>query len=742
MTSNVKTKIRNLFKFGIGQKIYASMGVLIIIALVMAGTTFTMISSISKSTETLAQKSLPQIVEGGKLSEQSAKLISQVNTLIKTQERKEVQSVQKQAETTLADISTLIQSMNLSDDEKDALSKELNSIKTIIPKLAKNTTKRLTVIERAQAKIKDAKELRLKLITDASPLYDDAEFNLMISLGDLADVGKVVKLEEASKIQNPVMVNNTNAGANIAASSLPTVDMNNVSSELDKNITVLQSSLKYIAEINLLAGYYSTAEHLDSKENLVPLQELYTTVSEKIESIIKSIESEEIKKNTKELISFGKGNDSIFSLREQYFINFQASEKLTKELNNTLNNLQSDVQERSLQIKTTAQNDGQNAIILSKNIKDTILTMTALLLIVALATGILYVRPAIVKRFIAVYHVTEKIAAGDLEIEIKKSGTDELAQMSEALIHFRDNAKARLELEEEQKETEARQAEDRKQTMIMMADQFEEQVGKIVETVAGAAHKMQQMTEQLSQTIQNASSRSDTVVQAASQASNNVQALAAATEEMSASIREISGNVSDTADKTKDCASFAQESQEKVDQLSAAVGDIEAVIQSINDVAEQTNLLALNATIEAARAGEAGKGFAVVANEVKALASQTHDMTEEISNKVAHMKDSAADTISSVNGILTQISSVDEKTSEVATAVEEQNNATAEISKNIQEAASGTDSVSHNMQDIQQATNESANSTEELKEASDKLTEQAKQLQASVKDFLSEIRAA
>jgi methyl-accepting chemotaxis protein len=69
---------------------------------------------------------------------------------------------------------------------------------------------------------------------------------------------------------------------------------------------------------------------------------------------------------------------------------------------------------------------------------------------------------------------------------------------------------------------------------------------------------------------------------------------------------------------------------ETVLKLNEQSEAIEEIIAAVKDLADQSNLLAVNASIEAARAGDHGKGFAVVAQEIKTLADQSKDATEQV----------------------------------------------------------------------------------------------------------------
>lgn len=335
-----------------------------------------------------------------------------------------------------------------------------------------------------------------------------------------------------------------------------------------------------------------------------------------------------------------------------------------------------------------------------------------------------------------------RLADNDLTIEVEGTERkDEIGDISRSLQVFKDNGLERQRLDKEARAAEAKQLE-RAKTIDQLVSSFESMIEEVTDILNKSADELQAMSTQLSSAMEETTAQSTNVASAAEEASANVQTVASAAEEMAASIREISQNVTETANSAKSCAKAAQESQDNLDELQKAVNEIDTVIQAINDVAEQTNLLALNATIEAARAGDAGKGFAVVANEVKTLAGQTHKMTDEIAQKVGHIKDSATDTIKTVNDILTQITDVDGKTASVAGAVEQQNASSTEISRNVQEAAKGTEEVTKNIQGIQQAANESSASTSQLKASADVLADKAKNLKTEVRKFLDGVKAA
>ncbi|MCZ2804721.1 GAF domain-containing protein [Modestobacter sp. VKM Ac-2983] len=138
------------------------------------------------------------------------------------------------------------------------------------------------------------------------------------------------------------------------------------------------------------------------------------------------------------------------------------------------------------------------------------------------------------------------------------------------------------------------------------------------------------------------------------------QRIADAGREMVASIDEVERNVAEATKVAGDGQRVAGEATEFVAGLGRSSAEIDKVVKVITGIAEQTNLLALNATIEAARAGEAGKGFAVVAGEVKELARETAQATEDVSSRVAAIQGD----VQNVVGALASIRDIVERINE------------------------------------------------------------------------------
>ncbi len=211
----------------------------------------------------------------------------------------------------------------------------------------------------------------------------------------------------------------------------------------------------------------------------------------------------------------------------------------------------------------------------------------------------------------------------------------------------------------------------------------------------------------------------------------NMKSVAAAVEEMTASISDVAKNAGQASQIASQATSLADASNEKIGYLGAAADEIGKVIEVIQDIAEQTNLLALNATIEAARAGEAGKGFAVVATEVKELAKQTAEATEDISKRITAIQNTTGDSVESISKISEVIRHVNEVSNAIASAVEEQNITTREIAQNVAQVASVSETVALGVSDSATASQEITRNIAGVDSAARQTAQGATQTQAA-----------
>src|SRR6056297_557211 len=311
--------------------------------------------------------------------------------------------------------------------------------------------------------------------------------------------------------------------------------------------------------------------------------------------------------------------------------------------------------------------------------------------------------------------VADRIAAGDLTYEFKTNGKS-LCGVYASMKQMTDNLKN------------------------MFAD-----ISQGIQTLTSSSTELstvsQQMTsgaEQSSQKANNVSSAAEematamnSVAAATEQTSANLQMIVAAAEQMSATINEISTNTAKGSQTTTQAVEKAEHISEKVDALGRAATEISKVTETISDISEQTNLLALNATIEAARAGEAGKGFAVVAGEIKELARQTAQATDEIGLKIGEVQTTTTESVEAIKTIVKIIDDINSIVTSVAFAIEEQSATTQEISDNVSQAATGVQEVNENVNQTSTVANEVTEDVHQVSQSADEITAGTKQINAS-----------
>ncbi len=240
------------------------------------------------------------------------------------------------------------------------------------------------------------------------------------------------------------------------------------------------------------------------------------------------------------------------------------------------------------------------------------------------------------------------------------------------------------------------------------------EVDNVSDEISTGAEEVQNASQEVSESVQE-------IAAGAEQQNENIQQAADEMTDLSATVEEIASSSDEVAQQSREAADLGEEGSTYATEAVAEMNDIEQqaaetvreverlddemehigeIVDLIDDIAEQTNMLALNASIEAARAGEAGEGFGVVADEIKGLAEETSQATQEIEDLITEVQASTAQAVGDMQEMGQRVEAGRETVEGAASTLED-------IIEQVEKANAG-------VQSINDATDEQAASTEEV----------------------------
>ncbi len=340
------------------------------------------------------------------------------------------------------------------------------------------------------------------------------------------------------------------------------------------------------------------------------------------------------------------------------------------------------------QLADTAQAE---AVAAGTQLNVLVLALTAMALVLSILLAVLIVRSTTrpLRQAVA---AARAVAAGDLSQPIAFRGTNESAQLLEAL------------------------------------HSMQASLVSLVGQVRHSCHSVANSSAEIAQGNNDLSMRTEEQ--------------ASALEETAASMEELATTVHTSTDSARQANALAFDASNVATRGGEVVAEVVATMRGINDgsrrisdiigvidsIAFQTNILALNAAVEVARAGEQGRGFAVVATEVRNLAGRSAEAAREIKGLI----------VSSVERVEAGTVLVDragQTMTEVVQAIRRVTQVVSEITTATGEQSQGMDQINEAVMQIDQTTQQNAALVEEMAAAAASLNQQANALVQTVAVF-------